>query len=209
MCFNALAFSTLLSSQGADAHRWEALAFPLGQPFHVTRRGTLRQPSSLELFVGLGLRPATKLLAPGSCAHAHASGGRLFGGCPGSCPLSRASRPDSKNSRGAGALRQIELGYRVSHQVRRDVTRSGGQRPADWRHLDDPETPSKLFAARLNLLRNNPEISHQRRTDRYECGASGTHCRHCDIKRMGSGAWVQCSPPPSAAEIPGLGRILR
>jgi len=64
----------------------------------------------------------------------------LPGGCPGSCPLSRSSPPDRKNSRGASRLRQIEPGYNLLLQVRRDVTERRRPRTASPVRWDDSNT---------------------------------------------------------------------
>src|SRR5215469_3256195 len=49
LCLNALAFSTLLSSQGTDAHHQPALAGPPGQPLNFTQSIPSCQPRLPEL----------------------------------------------------------------------------------------------------------------------------------------------------------------
>jgi hypothetical protein len=61
---------------------------------------------------------------------------------PGDLTLSRSSPPGKKNFRGAARLRQIEVGYNLLPQVRRDVT--------DHRH------PVSRFARQERRLRHSP-----------------------------------------------------
>jgi hypothetical protein len=118
----ALAFSTLLSSQGAGAHLRRALTLLQGN--HMTLPGSIPLVNSVRwnfanswtcpyLQGSLSRRPARTARGPSY---------KDFLVAPRDLPLSRPSPRGKKNSRGAPRLRQIERGNLSLTQVRRDVS---------------------------------------------------------------------------------------
>ena len=120
---NALAFSTLLSSQGADAHLRRALTLLQGNHMNL--------PDSIPLVNSVRWNFANSWTCPylqGSLSRRPARTARGpswkdFLVAPLDLALSRPSPRGKKNSRGAPRLRQIDRGNFSLAQVRRIVAK--------------------------------------------------------------------------------------
>jgi hypothetical protein len=113
----ALAFSTLLSSQGADAHHPRLFKSHPGQPYELTRTATGCQPSS-----------GTDLVLYSSCTQHTLTltrrfpGAKYLGGCPAEAPVS--GPPDWLP---AGPRGQDETLGSIEDQVKSGSWRAGSR----------------------------------------------------------------------------------